>query len=114
MGTCELKKFLVRTADGKTITIEAQNAHDAVTKARNLVGQLPNEINTKIIKKLLVDLQSTISFLSETSDNIRANGRELDWEKIYLAVKDISVNLKTKAETYTQMAGSMVKINKEK
>ena len=113
MENSGVKNFSVLTLDGKRVIIEARNAHDALTIARNEIGQLPNDINTKIVKNLTADINTTISLLANTCSQIKEKGRELDWEKVYKEIKELSSILSEKSETYSQMDGSMVKVRKD-
>lgn len=106
-----LKKYRVKTIDGSIRYIEAKNIHDAKSKARIEIGQLPNEVNLKIVKKVLVELQDLIDSINEKHTSVKQAGKDLDWDITHKIIKDISNMLIDESTSLSQLAGSMVKLN---
>lgn len=108
-----MKKYRVQKSDGTVEIIEALNIDDAVSKARSLFGQLPNDINNAITTQLLNDLTSIESKISDGIESIREENRILNWNAVYCKIHEILGLMKECEEQTKQLVGSMVKINKE-
>lgn len=108
-----LKKYRVRTVDGTIKYIGAKNIHDAKSIARIEIGQLPNDVNLKIVKKVLAELQDDIDYITKEHNQIKADSKNLDWDNVNKRIKNIATQLLDKSTAFSQMAGSMVRINNE-
>lgn len=108
-----LKKYRIKSSDGNTKIIYARNMHDAKSKARIEFGQLPNDINLKIVKKVLENLQDTFSYLKDETDKLKNGSKDLNWNEVYSDIKNISDYLKNNSLLFLELAGSMVKIKNE-
>lgn len=109
-----LKKYRVKTVDGKVKFIEAKNIHDAQSIARIEIGQLPNEVNLKILEKVLAELQEFIFDTKSDIVKLKSDGKNLDWNSVNQKIKDISKHMTSESTRFNQLAGSMVRIdNKE-
>lgn len=108
-----LKKYRVKTIDNEVKIVLAKNIHDAMSKARLEVGQLPNDVNLKVVSNALTLLQDKINSLKEISDLIKVNSKDYNWDSIYEQLKSLQNDFTNDADTINDLAGSMVKINKE-
>lgn len=106
-----LKKYRVKTVDGQIRFVMAKNIHDAKSKARLEVGQLPNEVNLKIVKRALAEFQEIIDTLTSMDTKLKQSGKDLEWNLTNSQLKEISKYLEEKSTSISQLAGSMVRIN---
>ena len=109
----ELKKYRVQKADGTQVIIEAENIDKAITIAKSKFGQLPNEINAKIIEGILSKLSVFCENLSVSISNIREDKRSLDWGTLYDKLNTISDDLNNTGEEVRDSLNSMVKLRKD-
>lgn len=108
-----MKKFRVTKVDGTVEIIEANNMENAISLARNMFGQLPNDVNTKIVNDVIDSLYEISTAVKDAYITIRSGAKELDWEKVYAETHKVIEDLKTEIEKQEKLVGSMVKINKE-
>lgn len=108
-----LRKYRVRTVDGGVRLILAKNMHDAKSKARLEIGQLPNEVNLKILSKVLADLQDLQDTLKQKSINLKTEGKNLNWDEVNQEIKVISEQMNTYVNSFKELAGSMVKLKSD-
>ena len=108
-----MKKFRVTKVDGTVEIIEANNMENSISLARNKFGQLPNDVNTKIVNDVIDSLYNISSIVKNAYIDIRSGAKELDWEKVYAMTHDVIESLKQETEKQEKLVGSMVKINKE-
>lgn len=109
----ELKKYRVQKADGSTVIIDAYTIKDAVMKAREQFGQLPNDINNKISEEGIEKIISLISELEYSKEKLIKNLKNMEWESYYRESHSISAKLREYADAIDSLVGRMVKINKE-
>lgn len=107
-----MKKFAVTLADGRREIIEASNLHDAVSKARIQYGQLPNDINAKIVSNISNTIDEVILKLRKTKMSLEESAKELDWNNIYLIASELCNNLEEYASDIHDARGSLVKVDK--
>ena len=108
-----LKKFRVMTSKGEVI-IDAKNIHDAISRARQEIGQLPNDINTKICQDIideLTDLQNTIE---DIKLRIKTSSKNLEWNDVYSETKQLPVKAEEYLARCVEKVGSMHKIEVDK
>lgn len=108
-----MKKFRVAKVDGTYEIIEATNMENAISIARNKFGQLPNDINNKIVEDISHSIQLISRSIENNSKQIRLGAKELDWNRVYVNVHRIIDELILTSKELEKQAGSMVKINKE-
>lgn len=108
-----MKKFRVTKVDGTVEIIEANNMENAISLARNKFGQLPNDVNTKIVNNVIDSLYYISNKVKQSYAEIRSGAKELDWEKVYAITHENIEALKQEIEKQEKLVGSMVKINKE-
>ena len=109
-----LKKYRVKTIDGGSQIVLAKNIHDAKSKARIELGQLPNEVNLRIVNKVLDILNTSMIMFNETTNNLKKESKVLNWDEVYTLLKESSERMLKTADDFKELAGSMVKIkNKE-
>lgn len=106
-----LRKFRVMTSKGE-VFINARNMHDAISKARTEIGQLPNDINTKITKNVLDEINELQSLLDTFKSQIKDSARSLDWNDVYKNTKQASLRIHDCACKCKEQIGSMLKIIK--
>jgi septation ring formation regulator EzrA len=109
-----LKKYRVKTVDGKVHIIEAKNIHDAQSKARLDIGQLPNDINLKIVDKVLAELQNDLYSIKEVARNLKNESKNLNWDEVHTSIKELSEHMMKQSTSLKQLAGSMAKIKNDK
>lgn len=105
----DLKKYKVKTAKGKEQVIEALNMHDAVTKARVMFGNLPNDINNDISKKILNLLEDCLTSVKDYSNRIKNESKSLDWCDVNSSIYDLARYLEETSSNIKGIAGSMIK-----
>lgn len=108
-----MKKFRVTKVDGTVEIIEAANMENAISLARNKFGQLPNDVNTKIVNDVMDSLYSISNEIKNAYIEIRSKAKELDWESVYSITHSNIEKLKQEIEKQEKLVGSMVKVNKE-
>lgn len=108
-----MKKFRVAKVDGTYEIIEAQNMENAISIARNKFGQLPNDINNKIVENISGSVQALSREIEECLKHIKLGAKELDWNSVYVNVHRIVKELNSTSEELSKQAGSMVKVDKE-
>lgn len=108
-----LKKYRVRTVDGDIKFVMAKNIHDAKSIARIEVGQLPNDVNLKIVKRVLAELQESMEALKNEYDVLKVEGKDLDWDKVNSRIKNIATQMINKSTSFNQLAGSMVRVKND-
>ena len=108
----ELKWYKVKTAKGETKVIEALNMHDAVTKARIKFGNLPNDINSDISKKVLNLLEDCLTSLKDYSSRIKSESKSFDWCDVNSSIYDLAKYLEDTSSDIKGIAGSMIKEGK--
>lgn len=108
-----LKKYRVRTIDGEIKFVMAKNIHDAKSIARIEVGQLPNDVNLKIVKRVLAELQDDIESLKIEYETLKLDGKDLEWDKVNSRIKSIATLMMEKSTSFSQLAGSMVRIKND-
>ena len=105
-----LKKYRVRTLDGGIKFVMAKNIHDAKSIARMEIGQLPNDVNLKIVKRVLAELQNNITEIENVIEELKISGKNLDWDEVNSKIKEISTQMMNKSISFKELAGSMVKL----
>ena len=108
----ELKWYKVKTAKGESKTIKALSMHDAVTKARIMFGNLPNDINNDISKKILSLLEDCLISIKDYSSRIKSESKSLDWCDVNSSIYDLAKYLEDTSSNIKGIAGSMVKEGK--
>lgn len=107
-----LKKFRVTKANGDVVIIEAANMEDAISKARSQFGQLPNDINDKIVSDLVYNLTALMRKLGESITEIKHHNKEVEWTEIYNIANKLSEDAVLASNDIKSLVGSMVKISK--
>lgn len=107
-----MKKFAVTLADGNRQIIEAANLHDAISKARMQYGQLPNDINAKIVNNISDNIDSMISSLSAIKASLQDSAKNLDWNSVYATAGKTCDSLNAYASDIHDARGSLVKVDK--
>lgn len=107
-----MKKFAVTLADGNHVIIEAVNLHDAVSKARMQYGQLPNDINAKIVNGMSDNIDAAIEVLRRTKQTIQDSAKNLDWTDVYTSIGAMCDNLQSCASDMHDARGSLVKVDR--
>lgn len=107
-----LKKFRVTKANGEVVIIEAVNMEDAISKARSQFGQLPNDINDKIVSDLVYNLTALMRKLGESISEIKHHSKEMEWTEIYRVANKLSEDAVLASNDIKSLVGSMVKISK--
>lgn len=107
-----LKRFRVTKSDGSVEIIEANNMDDAISKAKHQFGKLPNDINAEIVEDVISNIKALMTNLGESITQVRASSKELDWEKVYVTVKQMCSSLQDDSDVINKLVGSMVKVDK--
>ena len=112
----KLLKYRVNLADGTSMIVEASNIHNAISLARGMMGQLPNDINKKVVTKITSIIDNEIQDLVNLKNSIQTDARELDWTTIYNRSKNFveTINApESNIQKLNETSGSLVKVNKE-
>lgn len=112
----KLLKYRVNLADGTSMIVEASNIHNAISLARGMMGQLPNDINKKVVTKITSIIDNEIQDLVNLKNSIQTDARELDWTTIYNRIKNFveTINApESNIQKLNETSGSLVKVNKE-
>lgn len=107
-----MKRFAVTLSDGKREIIEAANMHDAVSKARMQYGQLPNDINTKIVNSISDNLDNIISAFKAAKLLLQDSAKNLDWNAVYELTGKVCNDMSSYASDIHDARGSLVKVDK--
>lgn len=108
-----MKKYRVNTKNGVMI-IDANNIHSAISKAREQLGYLPNDINVNISDGITRELNVLRQKLQDAIRNIGKDTKELEWDNIYKTINDCSNALNQSSYKIKEMSGSMFKVDKSK
>lgn len=105
-----MKKYRIAKVDGTYDIIVANNIDQAISIARNKYGQLPNEINKKIIKDTNELLQEMVDEIEKCRDTMLQESKELDWNAVYNRINECMKTTEDKGRDIRNKLGSMVKI----
>lgn len=105
-----MKKFAVTLSNGKRVFISAVNLHDAVSKARIQYGQLPNDVNSKIVQDIRDSVNADIQELQRGLETISNAAKTLDWTTVYQAAGTLCSTASSLSEYVDDARGSLVKV----
>lgn len=105
-----MRTYRVAKVDGTYDLISANNIEQAISIARNKYGQLPNDINKKIVNQIDTILHEITEQISNYRESVSQSVKELDWNSVYVQINKLMLFTDDKQIDIRNKLGSMVKI----